>query len=241
MAVVALISCTKSKMDFACTAKELYSKSNLFRHSYWYAGIIADKIYILSAKHGLVDENAVIEPYDETLLDKNVKEKETWAAKVIESLAEVTDLENDEYVILAGKAYYQKLLPRLRNVQLPLEGVSLFDRPGVLNDLINNRQPDIKKKVTAAAGKKRVVAPDGKKVSSGDIADLIERLLDEARANGKEYLELVSGSIHKELGLKNRRPQVCNAMYKRMGERDKVIKTTPSGYSSTITIRYYLD
>ena len=241
MAVVALISCTKSKMDYACTAKELYSKSNLFRHSYRYAGIIADMIYILSARHGLVNENAVIEPYDETLLDKNAKEKEEWAAKVFESLAEVTDLENDEYVILAGKVYYQKLLPRLKNVQMPLEGVSLFDRPGVLTDLINDKQPEIKKRATASVGEKRVTVPAGKKTSSSDIAALIDRLLDEAKADGKEYLDLVSGSIHKQLGLKNRMPQVCNVMYKRMGSKDKVIKTTPSGYSSTITIRYYLD
>ena len=140
MAVVVLISCTKSKLDYACTAKELYSKSNLFRHSYRYASIIADKIYILSARHGLLDENAVVEPYDETLLDKNAEEKKIWAEKVIESLGNFTDLENDEFVILAGKVYYQNLLPRLRNVQLPLEGISLFDRPGALNDLINNRQ-----------------------------------------------------------------------------------------------------
>ncbi len=140
MAVIVMISCTKSKMDYACTAKELYSKSNLFRHSYRYAGTVADKIYILSARHGLVDVNAVIEPYDETLLDKNAKEKEEWVAKVIESLAEVTDLENDQYVILAGKVYYQKLLPRLKHYRLPLEGISLFDRPGVLNDLINDKQ-----------------------------------------------------------------------------------------------------
>ena len=137
MAVFALISCTKSKLDYACRAKDLYSKSNLFRHSYRYACTITDKIYILSAKHGLVDKNTIIEPYDETLLDKNAIEKEEWAKNVIESLAAVSALDNDEYLILAGKVYFEKLLPRIKNYRIPLEGVSLFNRPGVLKDLIS--------------------------------------------------------------------------------------------------------
>jgi hypothetical protein len=140
VSVVALISCTKSKLDYACSAEDLYSKSNLFRHSYRYAGTITDKIYIMSAKHGLVDKNTIIEPYDETLLDKNAKEKEEWAKNVIESLAVVSDLDNDEFLILAGKVYYEKLLPRLKNYRIPLEGVSLFNRPGVLKDLISKEQ-----------------------------------------------------------------------------------------------------
>lgn len=141
MAVIALISCTKSKLDRICKAKELYSKSNNFRYAYRYAEIIADKIYILSAKHGLVDENAFLEPYDETLMGKKSPEKEAWAAKVVESLAAVSDLDNDRYVILAGKAYYEKLLPKLKNHSLPLKNVNLFDGIAVLKDLINKEQP----------------------------------------------------------------------------------------------------
>lgn len=140
MAVVALISCTKRKLDYACRAKDLYSKSNLFRHSYRYATIITDKIYILSAKHGLVDENTIIEPYDETLMRKNVGEKEEWSRNVIKTLAAASNLDNDEYVILAGKVYYERLLPSLKNYRIPLEGVILFNRPAVLNDLILREQ-----------------------------------------------------------------------------------------------------
>lgn len=241
MAVIALISCTKSKLGHACAAKELYSKSNLFRYSYRYAVIIADRIYILSAKHGLVDENAVIEPYDETMKVKNATEKEAWALNVVESLSAVSDLDNDEYVILAGKVYYEKLLPRLKNHSIPLEGVSLFKRPGALKDLIDNKQPVIKRRISAPAGNERVSVPAGKKMGSKEIKAFIDRQLVEAKADGREYLQLVSGSIHKQLGLKNRMPQVCDAMYKRMGSKDQIIKTTPSGKSSTITIRYNLD
>ena len=62
----------------------------------------------------------------------------------------------------------------------------------------------------------------------------------EEKAKGSLYVDLVSGDIHRQLGMKNRMPQVCNAMYQLMGAKDKVLKTTPSGYSSTIKIRYYL-
>lgn len=33
---------------------------------------------------------------------------------------------------------------------------------------------------------------------------------------------------------------VCQIMYEKMKNRDEVLSTTPSGYSSTIKIRYYL-
>jgi len=49
-------------------------------------------------------------------------------------------LSNDEYVILAGKIYYEKLLPRLKNYSIPLKGVSLFNSPGFLKDLISKEQ-----------------------------------------------------------------------------------------------------
>jgi hypothetical protein len=241
MAVIALISCTKSKLSHACAAKELYSKSNLFRHSYDYAELIADKIYVLSAKHGLVDENDVIEPYDETLLNKSAKEKEKWAMDVLKSLTTVSDLSNDQYVILAGKVYYEKLLPGLKNYRIPLEGVSLFGRPGVLKELTAGKQPILNSRVSTPAGKEQGIEIARAKSGSREITALIDKLLDEARADGQKYLDLISGNIHKQLGLKNRNPQVCDAMYKKMGSRDEVIKTTPSGYSSTITIRYRLD
>ncbi len=231
MAVIALMSCTKSKQNYPCAAKQLYAKSHQFRCAYEYAELVADKIYVLSARHGLVDVDEVIEPYDETLKDKNAEERQKWASKVTASLAEVSDLEKDHYVILAGKIYYDKLLPNLKNTSLPLEGVSLFNRPAALRKLINKEQP---------GGKELSSVSNNKKVTSKDIANFIDSLLHEARADGRQYLELVSGDIHKQLGLKNRMPQVCDAMYKKMGSKDEIIKTTPSGKSSTIAIKYHL-
>ena len=67
----------------------------------------------------------------------------------------------------------------------------------------------------------------------------IETLRQQAKEQGKEYIDLVSGEIHKELNWKSRLPLVCDAMRNSLKPGDEFIHTTPSGKSSTITIRYY--
>lgn len=68
----------------------------------------------------------------------------------------------------------------------------------------------------------------------------IDKRLQEAKMREKVYIDLVSGDIHKQLSLKNRMPDVCRIMYDKMIYGDEVLNTTPSGFSSTIKIRYYL-
>jgi len=47
-------------------------------HNYTDSTLIADKIFILSAKYGLVPEDMIIEPYNETLKDKSTQERRAW-------------------------------------------------------------------------------------------------------------------------------------------------------------------
>ena len=77
-------------------------------------------------------------------------------------------------------------------------------------------------------------------MSTNDIREYIREVKTAAKMNGKSYIVLRSGDIHKDLKLKNRMPPVCNAMYQLMGATDVVLHTTPSGYSSTIEIKYFL-
>lgn len=122
---VALISCVSEKERSALPAKDLYV-SRLFRGAYQYAKQIgAEKIFILSARYGLVEETEVIAPYDETLNSKPIADRKAWAAGVLESLNEKTDLQKDEFVILAGKKYREFLVDQLANVSIPLEGMSI--------------------------------------------------------------------------------------------------------------------
>ena len=125
---IALISCSKLKKPYKCKARELYSASTLFSLSYEYAKANADRIYIISAKHGLVGENEIIEPYNETLNEKSTAERQAWSRMVLNQLKQVCDIQRDEFIILAGKHYYEYLLPYLPNAALPLGKLPLGKR-----------------------------------------------------------------------------------------------------------------
>lgn len=117
-----LIGCGKSKMQYACPAKEMYT-GTLFQKSYAYAKAMhPDKIFILSAKYGLLDPELKIEPYDKTVKDFSAQQARKWADDVFTALEEKTDILNDEFVLLAGKDYYKYLIGRLNHCTLPLEG-----------------------------------------------------------------------------------------------------------------------
>jgi cytoplasmic iron level regulating protein YaaA (DUF328/UPF0246 family) len=70
-----------------------------------------DKIYILSSKYGLLNLDDVIEPYDVELKSMPASEVKKWATRVIQQLRNVSNLENDQFTILAGKAYRKYLEP----------------------------------------------------------------------------------------------------------------------------------
>jgi hypothetical protein len=80
----------------------------------------------------------------------------------------------------------------------------------------------------------------GKKTAD-DVRKYIEKQFQEAKLCGETYIDLVSGQVHKQLGMKNAMPQVCRIMWEKKKAEDKVLSTTPSGKSSTIRIRYYLN
>ncbi len=79
-----------------------------------------------------------------------------------------------------------------------------------------------------------------RKVTTLDIQNYIEQLKRDAIENGETYLQIKANEIHRALHLKSRFPMVCNAMRKCMQVGDEVIHETPSGYSSTLEIKYAL-
>ena len=136
MSKIALISCTSSKKDYVCEAKELYSKSLAFRLEYEIAGKIAEKVYILSAKHGLVSPDTVLAPYNYTLINKPQNIKVQWSNNVLKQMKQQVSLENDEFIIFTGKDYYEYLLPSIKNYWLPLKGMRQGERIPVLRNLL---------------------------------------------------------------------------------------------------------
>lgn len=121
--IVVLIGCGAKKAPIACAAKDMY-QSDLFKKALAYAYKLKPcAIYILSAKHHLLELDDPIEPYNETLNNKKVKEIRTWSQVVLEELkAKGYDLHRDSFVFLAGKNYYKYLLKDINNYKLPYSG-----------------------------------------------------------------------------------------------------------------------
>lgn len=123
---VVLVSCAAKKRNLAqgqtVAAKDLYV-SPLFKMAWQYAvKMNPDRIYILSAKHGLVPPNKKIGTYNQTLNDASTAERKRWAAEVLSALRnEGLNLSKDQFVILAGNNYSQFLLPALKHYSLPYQ------------------------------------------------------------------------------------------------------------------------
>lgn len=114
---ICFISCGRAKRHFSCRARNMYIGS-IFLKSQLYAEERFDEWYILSAKHGLLNPNDKIDPYDEKLTTKNNKE---WSEMVVRQIDE--RFKNDNLNFLCGELYIKKLFPLINNPNKKL----LFD------------------------------------------------------------------------------------------------------------------
>ena len=76
------------------------------------------------------------------------------------------------------------------------------------------------------------------KISTADIRQFIDGMINEAATNGQDSIILKALDIHNAMNLTSRYPMVCNAMRQCMKDGDQVIFETQSGYSSTLKIKY---
>lgn len=148
---IVLISCVSKKLQQKTKAGKLYQGS-LFHTSLAYAkSLKPDNIFILSALYGLIDLEEEIEPYDVTLsyISKTKRkpglkiltkeEKNAWGIKVICQLKTKADLENDHFIILAGKSYFRPIVGgiKINNLDLPLEGKRIGERVQFMKNKIS--------------------------------------------------------------------------------------------------------
>ncbi|MGC8537613.1 MAG: DUF6884 domain-containing protein, partial [Candidatus Micrarchaeia archaeon] len=128
MARIVLISCAKKKIKHEAKAKDLYD-SLLFKLSGGYAQTLnPDKIFILSAKYHLLDPEKVVGPYDKTLNEMNAEERREWGAEVLRQLSKEANLENDKFIILAGKRYLEPIRDKIAQKEEPLKGLRIGER-----------------------------------------------------------------------------------------------------------------
>lgn len=128
MQKIVLLSCVSKKLDKESSAELIYN-SPLFKKSLNYAkSLNPDKIYILSAKHYVLELNDVIQPYDETLNTMSNKDILKWSNNCLNQLKQKQNLEIDNFIILAGDKYRKYLLPYIKNYELPLEGLRIGEQ-----------------------------------------------------------------------------------------------------------------
>lgn len=139
---IVLISCVSRKGNTKLPAKDLY-KGPLFTNSLAYGkSLKPDNIFILSALHHVLGLEKEIEPYDVSLSyvsplkrakKPNLKiltkeEAKLWEFKVLEQLGRIADLQNDKFIILAGKAYIEPIRHGLAKIEEPLKGLKQGER-----------------------------------------------------------------------------------------------------------------
>ena len=127
---IALVRCVKSTVCGPCPAKDLYS-SALFRYMRAYAEAHADRWFILSAKHGLVDPEATLVYYEQTLNKMSAHWRREWAQRVYQQMDEANLLIGGPmFLWLAGKKYQRDLALMLKDFEQddPLTGLGIGKR-----------------------------------------------------------------------------------------------------------------
>jgi hypothetical protein len=149
MAKIVLLSCTKSKTSYKAPAQELYSASPMFQKTLEYGKTLKpDKMFILSAKHHLVNLNQELAPYDLTLKDFNKEEKEKWGKEVYKEMKQRgINPEKNKFIFLAGSEYIKPLLKYIpeSNIENPMGGRRFGERLKWLNKQLNKLQETFNK------------------------------------------------------------------------------------------------
>jgi hypothetical protein len=121
---IAVIGCGAQKLDRPAPAGQLYT-SDLFLASRTWAEVACDAWFVLSGKHGLVEQSLVLEPYDFRVDVMAPGHLERWAHYAAVRLEEWIDKTHeqgdDEHVhVLAGNRYARPLIKRLWTSDWPL-------------------------------------------------------------------------------------------------------------------------
>ena len=115
---VVLLNCTKDKLTYKAKARDLYSASDNFREILYKAELDKpDHIFVISAKHGLVELDEDLEPYDFHIEMLNDDQKKEWSKKIIKDLKKSgINFDNDEFFPILTEEYLTPLKPYIKNI-----------------------------------------------------------------------------------------------------------------------------
>jgi Family of unknown function (DUF6884) len=127
LAPLALVACVTGKVGHPSRAKDLYD-SAWFHKARRFVEARAWPWRILSAKHGPLDPNEVIAPYEVSLLHMAKATRLAWANAVLIALDELV-VKHRAVVVLAGARCREHLVPGLEargvRVDVPLAGMGI--------------------------------------------------------------------------------------------------------------------
>lgn len=130
MTTTAIIQCGSKKLDVASPAKDLYVGA-LFKMARRVAEANYDRWFIVSARHGIIAPDDIIEPYDLVLDVMTSIGREMWRSKV---RGQIRRLHIEGATVLAAKAYCRPF--EGMGATFPLDGTSLFDRMKLMRQAI---------------------------------------------------------------------------------------------------------
>lgn len=115
-----ILACGRTKQKHPCMARDLYI-GNYFRNALRWARSVTteDRIYIISAKHGLIKTTRILAPYDRTITDPGA----VTAANVADQARQLA-ITDPGPLFLGPRSYRQVLDPTFPQLHAP------FDRFG---------------------------------------------------------------------------------------------------------------
>lgn len=144
---IGLVGCGASKLPHAAPARDLYT-GHLFRKSAAYAEATCERWYILSAKHGLLHPDQIVEPYDQRLTTRprtvdGRRIATPWAAAVSGAILNevgVHGIWTSTFVVLAGSVYADNIATLPLRTESPLAGLGIGQRLAWLNHALARHQ-----------------------------------------------------------------------------------------------------
>ncbi len=102
---IGLVGCVKSKQSALAPARDLYTSALFVGRRRWVEST-CDRWFILSAKHGLIEPDELLEPYDVAMKDVSRPLRRTWSEQVLADLDDrVRSLGAHTFEIHAGADY----------------------------------------------------------------------------------------------------------------------------------------
>lgn len=133
--VILLISCGKRKSDVTCLAKNMYNSCR-FQKLKSIAESNSAEWYILSAKHGLLSPEKIIQPYDLCLADCTDEYKRKWAEGIIKKFSHYN--KDTLFLVVANNDYSQHIVPLLISEGFKVAAPFLGKDEDVVSDYVEN-------------------------------------------------------------------------------------------------------